>query len=77
MNIPVKFIDKTFGHMFENLVADSKMIAIGLYREKIRGTSRYVFIKPDPEVKLNNKDKIYVLSPKQPKNGKGAERGES
>jgi hypothetical protein len=69
MNIPVKYIDKTFGYMFENFITESKMIAIGLYRERNKGTSRYVFIKPTSETKLNNKDKVYVLCQKQPKNG--------
>lgn len=70
MNIPVKYIDKLFRDMYEGLITESKMIAVGLYRERIKGgTSRYVFIKPDPKIKLNNKDKVFVLSQKQPKNG--------
>lgn len=70
MNVPVKFIDKTFKDMFETLITESKMIAIGLYREKAKGNSKYVSIKPDiPSAKLSAKDKVFVLSPKQPKNG--------
>jgi len=70
MNVPVKFIDKNFSFMFEMLITDSKMVAIGLYREKVKGTSKYVFIKPQPDTKLSAKDKVFVLSYKQPKNGK-------
>jgi len=66
----VKYIDKTFGYMFETLIIESKMIAIGLYREKVKGNSKYVYIKPNSEATLNGKDKVFVLSYKQPKNGK-------
>jgi len=69
MNLPVKYIDKTFGFMFETLIVESKMIAIGLYREKVKGNSKYVFIKPNHDSLLNGKDKVFVLSYKQPKNG--------
>lgn len=73
MNVPVKFIDKTFRDMFETLITESKMIAIGLYREKAKGNSKYVSIKPDPpSAKLSAKDKVFVLSPKQPKNAEMA-----
>ena len=69
INIPLKFVDKTFGQLFDFLIMDHKMIALGLYRgEKIKfNTKPYVYIRPPPEVKILAKDKVYVLSEKQPK----------
>lgn len=75
INIPVRFIDKTFGFMFEQMIIEHKMIALGLYRgEKIDGSLRqnfhlkpYVYLKPNADTKLSPKDKVYVLSSKQPK----------
>ena len=69
INVPIRYVDKTFQHLYERLIIDYKMIAIGLYRgEKLKGNSRpYVYLKPEKDVKLSPKDKIYVLSPKQPK----------
>lgn len=45
------------------------MIPIGIYRgERTKKNSRpYVYLKPPPDTILNPKDKVYVLSPKQPK----------
>lgn len=45
------------------------MIPIGLYRgEHIKDNSKpYVFLKPPTEVKLDMKDRVFVLSAKQPK----------
>ncbi len=55
--------------MFDSLITESKMVAIGLYREKTKGNSKYVYIKPDADAKLFIKDKVFVLCMKQPKNG--------
>lgn len=45
------------------------MIPIGLYRgEKVKNNSKpYVFLKPPMDVVLQSKDRVYVLSAKQPK----------
>jgi len=42
---------------------------MGLYRgEKIKDNNKpYVFLKPPREVQLSNKDRVFVLSAKQPK----------
>jgi potassium large conductance calcium-activated channel subfamily M alpha protein 1 len=67
--LPPQFQDKKFGELFEGLTQDFKMVPLGLYRAaKIKKNSKpYVFLKPPYDVKLNNKDRIYVLSIKQPK----------
>eukprot|EP01017_Pseudomicrothorax_dubius_P051183 TRINITY_DN9807_c0_g2_i5.p1 TRINITY_DN9807_c0_g2~~TRINITY_DN9807_c0_g2_i5.p1 ORF type:complete len:188 (-),score=53.08 TRINITY_DN9807_c0_g2_i5:60-623(-) len=68
INIPPEFNEKTFGALFDHFALEKKMIAIGLYRgEKTKKNNRpYVFIKPDADIKLEPKDKVYVLSGKQP-----------
>lgn len=45
------------------------MIPIGLYRgEKVKDNNKpYVFLKPPFNVKLSIRDKVFVLSGKQPK----------
>lgn len=67
---PYKFARKKFGELFEYLLMDHKMIAIGLYRAKIyaKGNYRpYVFIDPQADVQLNEQDKVYVFSSREPK----------
>ena len=69
MNLPPQFIDKTFGEMYERLTLDFRMVPLGLYRPSLikRNPKPYVFLKPAINVKLNAKDRVYVLSMKQPK----------
>ena len=45
------------------------MIPIGLYRgERVKDNNKpYVFLKPPSDVKLSMRDRIFVLSGKQPK----------
>jgi potassium large conductance calcium-activated channel subfamily M alpha protein 1 len=45
------------------------MIPIGLYRgEKVKNNNKpYVFLKPPSNVKLSIRDRVFVLSSKQPK----------
>ena len=67
--MPPKFQEKTFGELFDALVLDLKMMPIGLYRgEKVKDNNKpYVFMKPPDDVKLSMRDKVFVLSAKQPK----------
>ena len=61
--------DKSFGELYANFCLQNKMIPLGIYRaEKTRHNSRpYVYLKPPPNTKLHPKDRVYVLSSKQPK----------
>ena len=77
IELPPRFCDKKFGELFDTLALEYKMIAIGLYRgERVKGaggksqynnTRPYVFVKPPPDVRIDQKDKVFVLCPKQPK----------
>ncbi|CAD8066859.1 unnamed protein product [Paramecium sonneborni] len=69
INIPPKYQEKTFGELFEILLTEQKMIPIGLYRgEKVKNNNKpYVFLKPPMDVVISSKDRVYVLSAKQPK----------
>ncbi|CAK75823.1 unnamed protein product (macronuclear) [Paramecium tetraurelia] len=69
INIPPKYQEKTFGELFEILLTEQKMIPIGLYRgEKVKNNNKpYVFLKPPMDVVVSCKDRLYVLSGKQPK----------
>ncbi|CAD8152800.1 unnamed protein product [Paramecium pentaurelia] len=69
INIPPKYQEKTFGELFEILLTEQKMIPIGLYRgEKVKNNNKpYVFLKPPMDVVVSSKDRLYVLSGKQPK----------
>lgn len=69
MPVPPKFQEKTFGELYDALVLDQKMVPIGLYRgEKVKDNNKpYVFLKPPNDVKLSIRDKVFVLSAKQPK----------
>ena len=54
------------------LATEYKMIPIGLYRrqpadKEKKNQKPYVFLNPPPYVKIGTRDKIYVLSVKQPR----------
>ena len=63
MDIPTKFINKTFLELFTSF-CDKGIIALGLYRlPGARDNNHpYVYTKPDPNTILTHRDKIFVLS---------------
>ncbi|KAL4469404.1 hypothetical protein ABPG74_004657 [Tetrahymena malaccensis] len=69
INIPLQYESYTFGQIFDVFISVHKMIPIGLYKAAgLNNNSKpYVFLKPSADSKTNPKDKIYVLSIKQPK----------
>ena len=63
MDIPTKFIDKTFLELFTSF-CDQGIIALGLYRlPGARDNNHsYVYTKPNPNTILTHRDKIFVLT---------------
>ena len=63
MDIPTKFIDKTFLELFTSF-CDQGIIALGLYRLPGARDNNYpyVYTKPNPNTILTHRDKIFVLS---------------
>ncbi|KAL4487940.1 hypothetical protein ABPG72_022800 [Tetrahymena utriculariae] len=69
INIPLKYESYTFGQIFDVFISEHKMIPIGLYKaaNSNNNSKPYVFLKPSANSKTSPKDKMYVLSIKQPK----------
>ena len=69
MNVPEKFINKTFGELFDEF-CDNNLIALGLYR--LPGArdneTAYVYTKPNRECRITHRDKIFVLAIEHIKN---------
>ena len=63
MDIPTKFINKTFFELFTSF-CEKGIIALGLYRlPGARDNNHsYVYTKPNPNTILTHRDKIFVLS---------------
>ena len=63
MDIPTKFINKTFLELFISF-CEKGIIALGLYRlpGARDNNSPYVYTKPNPNTILTHRDKIFVLS---------------
>ena len=63
MDIPTKFINKTFLELFTSF-CDKGIIALGLYRlPGARDNNHpYVYTKPNPKTILTHRDKIFVLT---------------
>ncbi|KAL4469405.1 hypothetical protein ABPG74_004658 [Tetrahymena malaccensis] len=72
IDIPPQFSGQNFGQIYKSFVIEYKMIPIGLYRgiNANKNNKPYVFLKPSADVKTSPKDKVYVLSIKQPKEQK-------
>jgi len=69
INIPESFHDKTYGKMYEDFTMEKGRIPIGLYRsELVRDSEKpFVFINPPPQLELDYRDKVFILSAKRPK----------
>ena len=63
MDIPTKFINKTFLELFTSF-CEKGIIALGLYRlPGARDNNHaYVYTKPNPDTILTHRDKIFVLT---------------
>ena len=63
MDIPTKFINKTFLELFTSF-CEKGIIALGLYRlPGARDNNHpYVYTKPEPNTLLTHRDKIFVLT---------------
>ena len=63
INIPKKFINKTFGELYDYF-CDNNLIILGLYR--LSGArdndAGYIYTKPNSETKITHRDKVFVLS---------------
>ena len=61
--IPDKFIDRTFGELYDYF-CDNNIVILGLYR--LSGArdnnAGYVFTKPNEEIKITHRDKVFVVS---------------
>lgn len=64
--IPEKFIDKTFGELYDEF-CDKNLIILALYRlpGSTDNYSGYVFTKPSSDVIITNKDRVFVLGEKE------------
>ena len=63
INIPNKFINKTFGNLYDHF-CDNNLVILGLYRLSgaTDNNSGYVYTKPNFDTKLTHRDKVFVLS---------------
>ena len=63
IDIPSKFINKNFGELYDYF-CDNNLIILGLYR--LSGgrdnNTGYMFTKPNTEVKITFRDKVFVLA---------------
>ena len=63
IHIPNKFINKTFGELYDYF-CDNNLVILGLYR--LSGArdnnAGYVYTKPNSETKITHRDKVFVLS---------------
>ena len=61
--VPEDFVGKTFKHLFNYLLDEMDLIALGLYR--LEGATdnsyAYVYTNPDPDSRLTHKDSVFVL----------------
>ena len=66
INIPNKFINKTFGELYDYF-CDKNLIVLGLYRlpGARDNNAGYIFTKPNSEVKITHRDKVFVLANNQ------------
>ena len=64
--IPEKFIDKTFGELYEEF-CDNNLIILALYRlpGSTDNYSGYVFTKPSSSIIITHKDRVFVLGEKE------------
>lgn len=53
-------MDKTFGELYESLCTEINVVPLGLYRN--RNNKPYVYIKPHSDVRLLNKDRVYIFA---------------
>ncbi len=64
--IPRKFVNKKFGELYDYF-CDNNLIILGLYR--LSGgrdnNTGYMFTKPNTEVKITFRDKVFVLATKE------------
>jgi hypothetical protein len=63
INIPNRFINKTFGELYDYF-CDNNLVILGLYR--LSGArdnnAGYIYTKPSSETKITHRDKVFVLS---------------
>ena len=63
ISIPNSFINKTFGELYDYF-CDNNIVILGLYR--LSGArdnnAGYVFTKPNEEIKITHRDKVFVVS---------------
>ena len=64
--IPEKFIDKTFGELYDEF-CDKNLIILALYRlpGSTDNYSGYVFTKPSSDITITHKDRVFVLGEKE------------
>ena len=63
MEIPEKFINKTFGELYDEF-CDNNLIALGLYRlpGARDNNTAYVYTKPNIDTRITHRDRVFVLS---------------
>ena len=63
MEIPEKFINKTFGELYDEF-CDNNLIPLGLYRlpGARDNNTAYVYTKPNLETRITHRDRVFVLS---------------
>ena len=63
INIPDKFINRTFGELYDYF-CDNNLVILALYRlpGSRDNNAGYVYTKPNAEIKITHRDKVFVLS---------------
>jgi len=64
ISVPEEYVNKTFVEVFLHILDKYKMVTIGLYRLPNSKANEYpyVYTNPKPFVRLNSRDKLFVLA---------------
>ena len=62
-DIPEKFINKTFGELYDEF-CENNLVILGLYRlpGARDNNTGYIYTKPNAETKITHRDKVFVLA---------------
>lgn len=62
-DIPEKFINKTFGELYDEF-CENNLVILGMYRlpGARDNNTGYIYTKPKPQTKITHRDKVFVLA---------------
>ena len=65
-DIPEKFINKTFGELYDEF-CENNLVILGMYRlpGARDNNTGYIYTKPKPQTKITHRDKVFVLATNQ------------